>query len=154
MTRGEPLRLAHGRSGIRVLMPLHDFPPGVIGGAEMQASRLAGELVRLGHRVSVVSVHRPNRPELESRSGLRVHRLIRPVRLGPIWGISYCATLLAFTDGLVERRGETIDVGLERLRSRASQNHVPLEQLLANVLEDRRDDAPDDTAIAGIRWMT
>lgn len=64
------------------------------------------------------------------------------------------ATLLAFTDGLVERRGETIDVGLERLRSRASQNHVPLEQLLANVLEDRRDDAPDDTAIAGIRWMT
>jgi serine phosphatase RsbU (regulator of sigma subunit) len=64
------------------------------------------------------------------------------------------ATLLAYTDGLVERRGESIDAGLERLRSRASTNHVSLDQLLTRILEDLRDDASeDDTAIAGIRWM-
>src|SRR5579884_3904324 len=34
------------------------------------------------------------------------------------------ATLLAFTDGLVERRGESIEVGLERLRSHVNSNHV------------------------------
>lgn len=64
------------------------------------------------------------------------------------------ATLLAFTDGLVERRGETIDVGLERLRERVSSNHISLDQLLSRVLGDLRDDAPDDTAIAGIRWVS
>jgi serine phosphatase RsbU (regulator of sigma subunit) len=65
------------------------------------------------------------------------------------------ATLLAYTDGLVERRGESIDAGLGRLRARASANHGSLDELLTRVLEDLRDDASeDDTAIAGIRWMT
>jgi Stage II sporulation protein E (SpoIIE) len=63
------------------------------------------------------------------------------------------ATFLAYTDGLVERRGETIEVGLERLRAEVSSNQVPLDQLLARVLNDLRHDAPDDTAIAGIRWL-
>jgi serine phosphatase RsbU (regulator of sigma subunit) len=63
-------------------------------------------------------------------------------------------TLLAFTDGLVERRGESIEVGLERLRSEVSANHVPLDQLLSRVLHDLRQDAPDDTAVAGIRWLS
>jgi serine phosphatase RsbU (regulator of sigma subunit) len=61
-------------------------------------------------------------------------------------------TLLAFTDGLVERRGESIEVGLERLRTRAASNHVVLEQLVARLLEEMREDVFDDTAIAAIRW--
>jgi serine phosphatase RsbU (regulator of sigma subunit) len=64
------------------------------------------------------------------------------------------ATFLAFTDGLVERRGESIEVGLERLRSHVSTDHVPLEELLADVLHELRHDAPDDTAVAGIRWLS
>jgi Stage II sporulation protein E (SpoIIE) len=64
------------------------------------------------------------------------------------------ATFLAFTDGLVERRGETIEVGLERLRSEVSANHIPLDQLLGRVLDELRHDAPDDTAVAGIRWLS
>jgi serine phosphatase RsbU (regulator of sigma subunit) len=65
------------------------------------------------------------------------------------------ATLLAFTDGLVERRGESIDAGLERLRRQASANHATLEELLTRVLVDLRDEeAHDDTAIAGVRWTS
>ncbi len=65
------------------------------------------------------------------------------------------ATLLAFTDGLVERRGEGIDDGLERLRSQASGNHTSLEELLTRVVGGLRDDsAGDDTAIAGVRWVS
>jgi serine phosphatase RsbU (regulator of sigma subunit) len=65
------------------------------------------------------------------------------------------ATLLAFTDGLVERRGENIDIGLERLREQASTNHVSLPELLNQVLSELRDDSSeDDTAIAGIRWVS
>jgi serine phosphatase RsbU (regulator of sigma subunit) len=64
------------------------------------------------------------------------------------------ATFLAFTDGLVERRGESIEVGLERLRTHVSTNHVSLDQLLAGVVQELRHDAPDDTAVAGIRWLS
>jgi serine phosphatase RsbU (regulator of sigma subunit) len=64
------------------------------------------------------------------------------------------ATLLAFTDGLVERRGESIDAGLERLQQAATANHCGLDALLSRVLEEmRHDGGDDDTAIAGLRWL-
>ena len=63
------------------------------------------------------------------------------------------ATLIAFTDGLVERRGESIDAGLARLRRAASGNHVSLDELVGRLIEDLRlDGGEDDTAIAALRW--
>jgi serine phosphatase RsbU (regulator of sigma subunit) len=64
------------------------------------------------------------------------------------------ATLLAFTDGLVERRGESIDEGLARLRRAAVTNHVPLDELVGRLVDDLRlDGGDDDTAIAALRWL-
>lgn len=64
------------------------------------------------------------------------------------------ATLLAFTDGLVERRGESIDIGLARLERAASSNHVALDELLNRLIDDLRPDGgDDDTAIAALRWL-
>ena len=64
------------------------------------------------------------------------------------------ATLLAFTDGLVERRGESIDTGLERLQHLATANHCDLDELLGRLLDGlRHDGGDDDTAIAGLRWL-
>jgi serine phosphatase RsbU (regulator of sigma subunit) len=63
------------------------------------------------------------------------------------------ATLLAFTDGLVERRGESIDTGLERLQQAATANHCDLDALLSRLLKEMRHDGDDDTAIAGLRWL-
>jgi len=63
--------------------------------------------------------------------------------------------LLAFTDGLVERRGEVLDVGLERLREAAAQNHTSISTLLDD-LGDRLtpDGATDDIAILGVQWKS
>ncbi|HEY1519153.1 MAG TPA: PP2C family protein-serine/threonine phosphatase [Solirubrobacteraceae bacterium] len=63
------------------------------------------------------------------------------------------ATLLAFTDGLVERRGESIDAGLERLQHAATANHCELDDLLGKLVDELRHDGDDDTAIAGLRWL-
>jgi serine phosphatase RsbU (regulator of sigma subunit) len=63
------------------------------------------------------------------------------------------ATLIAFTDGLVERRGESIDTGLARLRHAATANDGDLDQLLSRLLDELRHDGDDDTAIAGLRWL-
>jgi len=63
------------------------------------------------------------------------------------------ATLLAFTDGLVERRGEELDRGLERLRTAATADHQGLPELLGTlVAELRHGPSEDDTAIVGLRW--
>ena len=65
------------------------------------------------------------------------------------------ATLLAFTDGLVERRGESNDAGLARLQRAASANHAELDDPLSRLVEDvRRDGRDGDTAIAPLRWLT
>jgi serine phosphatase RsbU (regulator of sigma subunit) len=63
------------------------------------------------------------------------------------------ATILAFTDGLVERRGENLDLGLARLRELASAEDADLAELLARIARRLRE-APseDDTAIVGLRW--
>jgi serine phosphatase RsbU (regulator of sigma subunit) len=65
------------------------------------------------------------------------------------------ATFLAFTDGLFERRGESVDVGLERVR-RSVERHgeAPLEQLLDHLVAELLDGTEDDTALLGLRWTS
>jgi hypothetical protein len=71
-------------------------------------------------------------------------------------GVSGPTSLFAFTDGAVERRGEVIDTGLERLRSSAADSAAQplpavLDRLMAtSVVQGGR----DDTVIHGLRWTT
>jgi serine phosphatase RsbU (regulator of sigma subunit) len=65
------------------------------------------------------------------------------------------STLLAFTDGLVERRDEDIDVGLGRLAQTAGVEPAagPLEELVTAVLTAMvGSDAEDDVAVLAFRW--
>ena len=63
-------------------------------------------------------------------------------------------TLMVFTDGLVERRGESIDAGLERLRATALGAAGSLDDVLAFVLDQvRGESCDDDTAVLGARWQ-
>ncbi|MGH9018230.1 MAG: PP2C family protein-serine/threonine phosphatase, partial [Acidimicrobiales bacterium] len=62
-------------------------------------------------------------------------------------------TIVAFTDGLVEKRNETIDAGLARLRDRAVGQPGDLDQLLTTILtESTTGGYDDDTAILAVRW--
>jgi serine phosphatase RsbU (regulator of sigma subunit)/anti-sigma regulatory factor (Ser/Thr protein kinase) len=68
--------------------------------------------------------------------------------------VSGPATLLAFTDGAVERRGEIIDTGLERLRSTAAAaGDRPLPTVLDRLMDaTSAQGGRDDTVILGLRW--
>lgn len=87
-----------------------------------------------------------------------------PTAVGPPIGVarrSYVATrlrlepgsvLLAFTDGLIERRDAPLSAGLEHLRQAAVRD-VALPSLLDDVLAALVPaGAPDDVALLGIRW--
>jgi serine phosphatase RsbU (regulator of sigma subunit) len=84
----------------------------------------------------------------------------RPIGIAP--GASYSqttvplpgtGTLLLYTDGLFERRGEPIDVGLARLLRTATQAQGWLETLLDTTLTElTAGDVRDDVAILGLRW--
>jgi serine phosphatase RsbU (regulator of sigma subunit) len=63
-------------------------------------------------------------------------------------------TFVAFTDGLVERRGEVLDTGLARLRDAATSQKLTLDELVAKLARElTSEDHRDDTAIVGVRWQ-
>lgn len=65
------------------------------------------------------------------------------------------ATVLAFTDGLIERRGEIIDIGLERLRDLTAERPTDLDGLLTKILTESMESGyDDDTAILAVRWTS
>jgi serine phosphatase RsbU (regulator of sigma subunit) len=88
-----------------------------------------------------------------------------PMRVGPPLGtgpgsydsstftLSVGATLMVYTDGLVERRGESLDAGLERLQQTAhSVGARPLPELVSEVLTSMRDEGTaDDIAVLALR---
>ena len=62
------------------------------------------------------------------------------------------ATIVLYTDGLVERRGESLDVGLERLRLTASNlSRLPVEDLCDALLTQMGDQQLDDVAMLAVR---
>ncbi|MFG1808033.1 PP2C family protein-serine/threonine phosphatase [Streptomyces sp. NPDC049040] len=62
------------------------------------------------------------------------------------------STLLLYTDGLVERRGEVLDRGMTRLRREmASLAAEPVEAVVAHLLHGMGADADDDIAMLALR---
>ena len=63
------------------------------------------------------------------------------------------AILLAYTDGLIERRGEPVDDGVTHL-CHVTPSSADLEGLLDTVLTELapQDESQDDTAILGLQW--
>src|SRR5690606_33089349 len=66
------------------------------------------------------------------------------------------SSVVLYTDGLVERRGEVIDEGLERLAGAAAalRDQAP-DPLVAGLVQDVVDDAPhaDDIALVAVRLV-
>ncbi len=63
------------------------------------------------------------------------------------------ATLLGYTDGLIERRGEVLDEGLERLRAAAASPSDSVEELVSRLVRElSAGDHDDDTAVLAVRW--
>ena len=109
-----------------------------------------------------LTVARAGHPDLLVIDGDRARYLDVP--LGPPVGVdstwSYSsvthvlpdgATLLAYTDGLIERRREHPDIGLERLRV-AVLVDLPIDELVAHLVDSLVDGGDDDVAVLALHW--
>jgi serine phosphatase RsbU (regulator of sigma subunit) len=64
------------------------------------------------------------------------------------------AAVVAFTDGLVERRGEHLDLGLSRLAEAAASHRGSMDELLGQLMVDLAPaGSDDDIAILGVQWL-
>jgi serine phosphatase RsbU (regulator of sigma subunit) len=64
-------------------------------------------------------------------------------------------TILLVTDGLFERRGESVEDGLARLRTAAADASGDLDSVLDTIVRELiPDDSGDDAAVLGVRWST
>ena len=62
--------------------------------------------------------------------------------------------IIAYTDGLVERRGEMLDVGMKRLQAAASRDSSSLDDMLSSIVTELSEDTPtDDIALIGLKWL-
>ena len=59
----------------RGMMIIHNFRPNPVGGAELQAERLAERLVEMGHEIHVLTQQiKPDEPQDELLKGIKIHR--------------------------------------------------------------------------------
>jgi hypothetical protein len=60
---------------------------------------------------------------------------------------------VAFTDGLVERRGELLDIGLGRLAQAALVSAPDLDEFVASIVSGLTGpESTDDIALLAFRW--
>jgi serine phosphatase RsbU (regulator of sigma subunit) len=152
---------AQDPSPASVLALLSDFVNG--GPHDYFATMLCALIDVDAHRLTVASAGHMG-PLLIDDAGGRFIEFDANVPIGVVrtspymqetFSVAPDATLLAFTDGLVERRGEVLDVGLARLRDTAVGAAVALEDLLSELARDLTSEGHhDDTAIVGIRWQS
>ena len=65
------------------------------------------------------------------------------------------STLVAFTDGLIERRGRTLDAGLQQLAATAAEGSAQSDDLITRLVATlMTDDQEDDLAVVAIRFVT
>jgi anti-sigma regulatory factor (Ser/Thr protein kinase)/putative methionine-R-sulfoxide reductase with GAF domain len=109
------------------------------------------ELVSAGHPPALVIPPSGAATYLESYGGLPLGVSATPTYASQTFRLPTGAILLLYTDGLVERRGESIDLGLERLRV-LGEGFADVEALCASVVERLVGEEPgDDVAFLAAR---
>ena len=125
------------------------------------ATVLCGQIDGPNRRLLLASAGHPP-PLLIAESERRFVKSKIGPPIGVVAGQQYCeatlplsdrGTLLAFTDGLIERRGENLDRGFERARNAVAGKERTLDELLNEVADQlAAAEAQDDTAMLGVRW--
>ncbi|MGH3066278.1 MAG: SpoIIE family protein phosphatase [Gaiellaceae bacterium] len=108
-----------------------------------------------GHLPPVVAYCDGRVELLEDGRGLPLGTGMRPQYRQAVAELPAGSVLVLYSDGLVERRGDSIDVGLQRLVAAVREASKEPERLLEHILERMVGDAPraDDIALLAARLL-
>jgi hypothetical protein len=119
---------------------------------DLQENRV--HITSAGHLPPLL-VHDGHCEFLEAEVGLPIGVDTESSYVSSTFAVPDGACLFGFTDGLVERHGENLDDGLERLRQAAMRASGDLEEMMSQILEQVRiPESVDDTAMAGVQWVS
>ena len=139
-------------SGVRSLRETGQLATVLCVVIDLKARRLS--VTSAGH-LPPLMVHDGHGEFLRTDVGVPIGVDTKSTYTSSTFSVPYGATLFGFTDGLVERHDESIDDGLERLRRIAAEANGEFENVIAQILEHvRGPESTDDTAIAGVRWVS
>lgn len=141
-------------SGLRSLREEGQLATVVCVLIDLQEQRV--QVTSAGH-LPLLLVHDGEAEFLEAEVGLPIGVDADTTYVSSSFSVPDGACLFGFTDGLVERHGESLDEGLERLRLAAAAAAAAgddLEQMMAAILAQVRPaESVDDTAMAGVQWV-
>jgi hypothetical protein len=90
---------------------------------------------------------------LTTRPGPPIGVVPAPIYETAEFDIPDAATIVLFTDGLFERRGEGLDDGLLRIRRIVESARGPVDQMVRRTVElSIPDEHPDDVVLLGVQW--
>jgi serine phosphatase RsbU (regulator of sigma subunit) len=153
LAQGDSPEVAIGKLGKLVEMGQHgQFATAIIG--RVDVARHSISIVNAGHMpLLLMSKQRAEFVRVPVNPPIGVPGPREPV--ATTIQVPRNAMVIAFTDGLVERRAEAIDAGLERLRVTASSMRGPVRAMLpALVSRLAPEGAEDDIAVLGIQWLS
>jgi PAS domain S-box-containing protein len=104
-----------------------------------------------GHPPPLIRMPDGSVVELNQASGLLLGASDDPVRNTAVVDLPPGAVLLVFSDGLVERRGEDLETGYERVVERLGRSHETIDELLDAVVGVAGRDRIDDIALLAVR---
>jgi len=119
-------RAAAGGSRPGICMLISHFPPAV-GGTEVQAFRLGRELARWGYPVTVLTQRHPRAGAAEAKEGIQVLRVLAGRGPGPVYVLTYLASLLRHLAAQARRQR----VGI------LHAHHLYLEAMAASLWQTR-----------------
>ncbi|HEX6117491.1 MAG TPA: SpoIIE family protein phosphatase [Solirubrobacterales bacterium] len=110
------------------------------------ASNHRAEFVRAGHPPALVREPGGEVVELDGGGSPPLGLMLEEPRPSASRELAPGSTVLLYTDGLIERRGEVIDAGIERLKRAFARASHDLQPCLDEIIEATAPQAADDVA--------
>ena len=83
------------KNSYRIVMVISQFYP-LLSGAEVQAQKLASNLIKRGSNVFVLTRKLKGSPNYEEIEGIPVYREIRIIKFPLLWGACYILSVFVF----------------------------------------------------------
>ncbi len=86
---------------LRLIQVISNYPPEVTAGLEKHVHRMSLAMGEAGHQVIVLTLAKGNKA-VERQGNVTIYRVLKPMEMGPLWGITYMGQVSVWLKRLSE----------------------------------------------------